>query len=179
MDIKKVFGIKRSNSIDYNDHNCNNYKRQKFNNEISQYQVYKMKCSIVHPDSYNLYNNVSDITNYFNNNNYNYHYFKKNSDQILNNCIDNKQVVLPETSNNYIDNEFSNYSSEYEQINITLKNLHEHSQTYKNNQNTDIVNNNGNDNSNSIYTDFYVKINSHLKNIHITNIKQHGKEYLE
>ncbi|OUM65054.1 hypothetical protein PIROE2DRAFT_8031 [Piromyces sp. E2] len=177
MDTLKVAGVKRSNSFDLVDDNYNFSKRKKFNNEISQYQIYKMKCSIIHSDLYNLYNDVSDTNNTFYNSNPNNNNIENYYDQTLNNNSDRNQIIIPTTNNDTVEeNELTNNNTEYEQINTTLRNLHMHSNIYKNNQihNIDMIRNN-----HPIYRDFYIKINSQMKNLHIINMKQHGKEYLE
>jgi len=99
--------------------------------------------------------------------NYSDQTFENNSNQIKIPVIDNvnEENIIEE-------NELLNNNSEYEQINTTLRNLHMHSNIYKNNH---IHNDMIHSNNHPVYTDFYVKINSQLKNLHITNMKQHGK----
>ncbi|ORY79255.1 hypothetical protein LY90DRAFT_664861 [Neocallimastix californiae] len=149
MNTMKYAGIKRSNFID-----CDgSLKRQKLsidNNNIASTQLDLHK------------NNIETNTKNINNDN-----IFLNNDNSINMISDNEDIESTLSINN----------SKYEQINSTLRILHNYRKFLKNNFEKD-QNNNSINNNIPIYNNFYSKINSQLKTIHISNIKLHKKNYL-
>jgi len=127
-----------------------------------------MKCSIIPSD---IFNNITETQMVLQKNN-----IESNSD----NNFNNNTTMNIISNNENIENGLSD-NSEYKQINLTLRNLHnirKLSKNYLEDQNNVEINNKNNNNNIPISNNFYFKINSQLKNLHISNIKQHKKDYL-